>query len=146
MIKILKIKDTIFENFPKKTIIPTEYDENGNPTKFEERYTFNLSLNELKEAVKDTMLWLEKQRLNQIFSKYGYSSLSDVMLYANKQGDTNQAEAQAILDWYTRYDTKVWNFIETLSGYTDIDSLYTLDIRQTEEEIFNQTKATLPPE
>lgn len=146
MIKILKIKDAIYENFQEKTIIPTEYDKNGNPTKFEERYTFNLTLDELKEAVKDTILWLEKQRFNQIFSKYGYISLSDVTLYANKQNDPNQAEAQAILNWYISYDSKIWDFIGTLQKYTDIDSLYALDIRQTEEELFNQTKTTLPPE
>ncbi len=145
MIKILKIGNTIYENFNIKTSVPTAFDENGNPTQFEEKAILNLTLDELKEVVKDTLLWLQKQRLNNVLSAYSYNSFSDVMLYANKQNDPSQQEAKAILSWYLDYDSKIWDYIQNeIPKFTDLDSLYSIDIKAVEEDLYDRTKTALP--
>jgi len=137
MIKILKIdQNTILENFEPVIQEPVEFDQDGNPTKFQERWIIPQDVNQLKAMIKDTLTWLEKQKIQQICDKYGYNGLSDIQFYANQ----NDTEAQQLLDWYQTYDDLIWNWIDNeLPKYTTIDELLALDMKQIEKDLFNQS-------
>ena len=96
-----------------------------------------------KAEIQNQLLELQKQRLNEILDQYGYNSLGDVIFYANQA--TPDPEAQAILAWYQEYDNGIWNWIDIdLQAFTTIDELLQLDMKQVEENIFNQAVAIAP--
>jgi len=106
----------------------------------------NTNLRPIVEAVKVELIKMQKERMRNILDQYGYNSLGDVQLYASQ----NDLEAQQILNWYTNtnsngYDDLIWNWIETqLPQYQTVDELLSIDLRQVEEEIFNQSVQNNP--
>ena len=109
-----------------------------------------VKLNEVvgKEIQKQILL-LEEQRLQEILNKYGYTSLADVMYYAQVQSDE---EAKALLNWYSNsegngYDDLIWDWIDNeLPKYQTIEELLSIDLKQIETQIFEKTKDLLPKE
>ena len=96
---------------------------------------------ELEKEMKNQLLQFEKQRLNQILNQYGYNGLGDVLFYVSQ----NDSEAQALQNWYKAYDDAVWNFIENqIPTYTSLDQLLELNMKQVEQNIFNQSISTNP--
>ncbi len=103
------------------------------------------SLNELKAQKQKELLRLEKQRLNDILDQYSYNGLADVQFYAN----LNDAEAQALLSWYQTYDNLIWSYIDNdLSAFTDIQELLAVDMKNIEQQIYQQSiqQSPLPSE
>ena len=135
MIRIIKLGNLIYENIEPKTI-----DENGN-----EIWNVPNTVPELQTALSDTLVWLEKERVNNILDQYQYNGLADVQFYANQA--TPDTEAQAILNWYQAYDDAIWNYIDNdLQNITNLDDLLALDIKAVEEQIFQNSiqTASLP--
>ncbi len=102
---------------------------------------------ELPQIVKETLLFLKKQREARVFSQYGYDGLDDVIRYAEleKAGIEEGTEAQDLLKWRDEYDNKVWAFVDSLSAKNqeEIEEL-AKDLFAVEEELFNLTKTLLP--
>lgn len=99
---------------------------------------------ELRQKLAGEMKALRSQRINKVLSSpnYAYDSIGDVKFYA----DTGDTDAQAILSWYTTYDTLVWNWIDaTLPSIADTD-LSNVDVSAVEQDLFNQsiTTSSLP--
>ena len=93
---------------------------------------------ELRNKIQKQLLNLEKQRVNDVCSQYGYIDLADVSIYAN-QGDS---EAKAILGWYSTYDDLIWNWIDQILPVTT--DLQNVDVKAVEEDLFNQSIQTNP--
>jgi len=99
-----------------------------------------------REEIQKQLLGLEKQRLQKVLEQYGYNGLADVYVYVSQKDQ----EAKAILSWYTNsngngYDDLIWNWIENeLPKYQTVDELLAIDLKQVEEEIFNQSVQNNP--
>lgn len=136
MLTWIKLGNRVFRNIEAKYI-----DENGN-----EIWNVPNTVPELQKAFSDTLVWLEKRRLNEILDQYGYNSLADVQFYANQ----NDAEAVAILNFYSNtnangYDDLIWNWINnTLPTYTTLEQLLSLDMQAVEEQIYQQAITNNP--
>ncbi len=103
-----------------------------------------LAIEKRRELV-SSLLQLEKQRVQKISDSYGYISLADVSFYANQ----NDEEAKAILDWYQAYDDLIWSYIDNdLSAFTSVDELLAIDMKNIEEQIYQQSiqQSPLPQE
>jgi len=136
MLRVIKLGELIYEN-----VEPRYVDENG-----KEVWIVPNTVSELQKALADTLAWLEKQRLQKVLDSYGYNGLADVYIYASQ----NDTEAQAILSWYTNsngngYDDLIWNWIDTqLPQYQTVDELLSIDLRQVEEQIYQQSVQNNP--
>ncbi len=133
MITIIKLGNLIYENIEAKTI-----DEEGNET-------WNVPNDpvQLRNALSDTLTWLAKQRLERILDEYSYNGLADVQFYANQA--TPDQEAQSILNWYSEYDTQIWSYIDNdLQSITNIEELLQIDMKNIEQQIYEQSIATSP--
>jgi hypothetical protein len=131
MIKIIKLGNLIYENIEAKTI-----DENGN-----EVWNVPNDIAQLKNALSDTLAWLEKQRLQEVLDKYQYNGLADVQFYVSQ----NDTEAQDILNWYRVYDDLIWQYINNdLPAIATLDELLQLDMKAIEEQIFDQSTQDAP--
>ena len=101
-----------------------------------------------QQQLQKQLLNLEKQRINQILDQYGYNGLADVQFYANQT--TPDPEAQAILTFYSNangngYDDLIWDWItNTLPTYKTLKKLLSLDMKQVEQQIFDQAVANNP--
>ena len=96
---------------------------------------------ELIKVAQDTILFLQRQRLQEILSQYGYNSLGDVNFYVSR----NDTEAQAIANWYEAYDTEVWNYIDSLNTKTKSQILADLqDMIAVEDQLFQSSIGTAP--
>jgi len=108
--------------------------------------SFTYEIPNLRELIEKELLNMEKRRIQKILDSYGYNSLGDLQVYASQ----NDQEAKAILSWYTNsngngYDDLIWNWIENeLPKYQTVDELLSVDLRQVEEEIFNQSVQNNP--
>ena len=105
----------------------------------------NCVFQKIKEQKKKEILQFEKQRLNQILDQYSYNGLADIQFYASQ----NDTEAQAILNWYQTYDNLIWSYIDNdLSAFTDIQELLAIDMKNIEEQIYQQSiqQSPLPQE
>ena len=132
MIRLIKLGNLIYENIEAKTIDPKTNQEIWNVPN---------TVSQLEKAFADTLLWLEKQRINQICDQYGYNGLADVQFYASQ----NDEEAKAILDWYQAYDDGIWTYIDnTLPTIATLKELLVLDMKAIEKQIFDQAVATAP--
>ncbi|WP_297452598.1 hypothetical protein [Persephonella sp.] len=92
---------------------------------------------ELKAKIQGQLTQLEEDRLKLILKKSGYNEV-DILFYAN-QGDS---EAKGILDWYSTYDTLIWNWIDQILPV--IKDLQSVDVKAVEEDLFNQSVKTNP--
>ncbi|WP_457635771.1 hypothetical protein [Persephonella sp.] len=102
-------------------------------------------LNELKTQRQKELLQIEKTRVQKILDNYGYISLADVQFYASQ----NDTEAQALLSWYQTYDSLIWSYIDNdLSAFTDIQELLAVDMKNIEQQIYQQSieQSPLPQE
>jgi len=103
----------------------------------------------LRKEIKRRLLANEIKRVKEVLSDYGYTSLADVMYYAQVQNDE---EAKALLNWYSNsegngYDDLIWNWIDNeLPKYQSVEELLSLDLKQIETQIFEKTKDLLPKE
>jgi len=136
MIRILKLGNIIYENFEPKQLIPV-YDEDGNIVDYQEVWTIPTDIDTLKQAVIDTLIWLEKQRVNKILERFGYLSMADVLFYAQDPDSPHYEEAKMLMERYKEYDNAIWEFIENLNPRS-IDDLLELDLIQIEESVFNR--------
>jgi len=105
----------------------------------------NCVFQKIKEQKKKEILNSESNRVNQIVSKYEYLSLADVQFYANQ----NDAEAQSLLAWYQTYDNLIWSYIDNdLSAFTSVEELLAVDMKNIEEQIYQQSiqQSPLPQE
>ncbi len=103
-----------------------------------------LAIEKRRELV-SSLLQLEKQRLQNICDQYAYNGLADVQFYASQ----NDQEAQAILNWYQSYDDLIWSYIDNdLSAFTDFEELLQIDMKNIEEQIYQQSiqQSPLPQE
>lgn len=123
MIKLLKIGNAIYENYELITLKPTEFDENGNPTKFEEVYTIDLQ--NLREYIKDTVLWYAKILIERTLNQKHYHSLGDVLIYK----ENNDEEAVKLYNWYLNFENLVWNWLENEFPNISDDELLNIDIK-----------------
>ena len=146
MIKVIKLGNKLYRNFNPVTYEPIAFDEQGNPTQFQEKNLLPSTQTELAQIVMETMLVLARDRLRNVLETYGYNSLGDVQLYASQ----NDPEAQAILNFYTNansngYDDLLWNYIDSLATMT-VDQLMAdlQDLMAVEESIFQQAVANNP--
>ena len=116
MIEILKVGNAIYENFEEKVHIPTAFYENGEPTNFElvPNSVIPQTENELRQAIKDTVLWLANRKINQFLTQHGYYSFGDLLFYAQQ----NVQEAVDLLNRYRNFDSAIWAFIDSLSMKT----------------------------
>ena len=131
MLRIIKLGNLIYENIEAKTI-----DENGN-----EIWNIPNTAPELQKAFSDTLVWLESQRLKDLSSLYSYNGLADIDFYARRK----DKEAKSLLDWYEAYDDAIWNWIDNeLPKITDLEQLLKLDMKQIEEQIFQQSIEASP--
>jgi len=83
----------------------------------------------------DFITQVEKNRVVDVLSEYGYIDLGDVN-YWHLQ-DPNDPEPKGLLEWYKAYDDAYWSIIE---DNPDIDPLI------ADMEAFNKTKNLLPQE
>ena len=95
----------------------------------------------IKEQKQKEILSLEKGRVRKILDSYGYISLADIQFYASQ----NDEEAQAILNWYQTYDDLIWSYIDNdLSAFTNLDELLAVDMKNIEEQIYQQSIQIAP--
>ena len=105
-----------------------------NPETFE--VDENCVFRKIKKRKEKELLQFEKQRLQKVCDEYGYNGLADVQFYASQ----NDQEAQAILSWYQAYDDLIWSYIDNdLSAFTDLDELLAIDMKNIEEQIYQQS-------
>ena len=141
MIRIIKLGELVYENIEPVVQEAVAFDEEGNPTQFQERWVVPNDVAELSKAIADTLVWLAGQRLKDILNKYSYYSLGDVQFYASQ----NDTEAQALLDWYKAYDDLIWSWIDNdLPNYQTVEELLQIDLKALEEDLFNQSVQTSP--
>ncbi|HCB69333.1 MAG TPA: hypothetical protein DEP48_03135 [Persephonella sp.] len=131
MIRIIKLGNTIYENIEAK-----EIDGQGN-----EIWNVPNDVVQLKKALSDTLAWLAKQRVNSILDQYQYNGLADVQIYASQ----NDQEAQTLLDWYSTYDNLIWSYIDNdLAAFQTVDELLQIDMKNIEQQIYEQSIQTSP--
>lgn len=123
MIKLLKVGNTIYENYELKQFMPIEFDEEGNPTKFEEVYIIDIQ--NLRNYIEDTVLWYAKIIVERKLNEMHYYSLEDVLIYRDK----NIQEAIDLYNWYINFDNLVWNWIENVLPNTPDNELQDIDIK-----------------
>ena len=102
-------------------------------------------LQEKKQEKQEELLSFEKQRVQKVCDEYGYNGLADVQLYTSQ----NDEEAKAILAWYSTYDDLIWSYIDNdLSAFTDIQELLAVDMKNIEQQIYQQSiqQSPLPQE
>lgn len=93
--------------------------------------TGEIDLTKLKDYVKDTIIWLEKEKVQKKLSEKGFYSISDVLVYKSK-GDI---DAEELYEWYISFDSKVWDWIENeLSNKTN-EELLEIDLKALVETI-----------
>ncbi len=98
-------------------------------------------LPQAKTELEQQLLQHQKQRLQKILNDYGYIDLSDAQFYANQ----NDEEAKAILNWYSTYDDLIWQYIDNdLQEFTNIEELLQIDMKNIEQQIYEQSIATSP--
>jgi len=129
--KILKVEGDVLIDFEPKQLVPTSYDEQGNPTEFQELYVFNPT--KLKDYVKDTILWLTKEKIQKELSKRGFYGIGDLLAYK----DRNDAEAVELYEWYIAFDTAVWDWIENTLPQLNNEELMQIDLKALIEELGN---------
>ncbi len=144
MIRVLKIGNLIYENFEPKILVPTKYDENGNPIEFREELVefFPKTQKELAKAIADTLSYLEFKRLQEVLDQYGYKDLGDVQYWHSQ--DPDDPEPKGLLEWYSAYDDAIWEEIDNLQNKT-FEELKDYDPVAVENQIFERTKEKLPP-
>jgi len=114
MIEILVVNNAVYENIEEQIyVFPEAADEN----------TENLQLikipnpiiptdaETLRKAIKDTVLYLAKQRIQKFLFENGYHDLGDLFYYAQQ----NDEEAQELLHRYQMFDSFIWDFLDTLN-------------------------------
>jgi len=135
MYKYLKVGDDIYLNTTGVEERLVGFDENGNPI-VDVKNILPDSYQELQKVLMDTLLYLERARLQKVLEQYGYNGLSDVQFYVSQ----NDAEAQSILSWYQAYDDAIWNYIDSLMNKTKAEILNDLkDVPAIEEQIYQQS-------
>jgi len=121
------------------------FDENGEPILKEERVIPDTE-EELVKLIERTILRLKKKREEEIFDRYGYDGLDDVMRYAEleKAGVEQGDEAQKLLLWRDEYDTQVWSYIDGLQTKTKEELKQDIqDLVAVEGDIFNKSVQTV---
>ena len=105
----------------------------------------NCVFQKIKEQKREEILRFEKQRVQKVCDEYGYNGLADIQLYASQ----NDTEAKTILAWYSAYDDLIWSYIDNdLSAFTDIQELLAVDMKNIEQQIYQQSieQSPLPQE
>ncbi len=140
MVRILKVGNLFVENFPAVELVEVGQDQNGNPI-LEERQNLPQTEEELREAIKDTILYLQRRRMEKIYDEYEYNGLSDIQVYAQQ----NDSEAQALLSLYLDYDNGIWAYIDSLQNKTYEELLQdAYDLYAIEERIYQQSLQNNP--
>ncbi|WP_456400119.1 hypothetical protein [Persephonella sp.] len=94
-----------------------------------------------KTEIQKKLLQLQKQRLQNILDQYGYNGLADVQFYASQ----NDHEAQTLLNWYSTYDNLLWSYIDNdLAAFTSVDELLQIDMKNIEQQIYEQSIQASP--
>lgn len=122
MIKFLKVENTIYENFEMKQVLPTEEG-------YQEVYVFNPV--KLKDYVKDTVIFLAKEKTNKKLSEKGFYSIGDVSVYK----DRNDQDAIELYEWYISFDTTVWDWIENTLPELSQEELLKIDLKSLVENL-----------
>lgn len=54
-------------------------------------------------------------------------------------------EAQTLLDWYSTYDNLIWSYIDNdLAAFQTVDELLQIDMKNIEQQIYEQSIQTSP--
>ena len=101
------------------------------------------TLQEAQTRKQKELLALQKQRIQNTLDQYGYLSLGDIQFYTNQA--TPDQEAVALLNWYSAYDDLIWQYIDNdLAAFTSVDELLQIDMKNIEQQIYEQSITTSP--
>lgn len=128
--KILKVEDEVLIDFEPKRWVPISYDEQGNPVEFQEVYVIDIT--KMKDYVKDTLIWLAKNKVQQKLDAEGFYSVGDLIAYKTKD-----ETAKVLFDWYYNFDGKVWDWIENVLPTKTNEELLEIDLKALIEEFAN---------
>ena len=114
MIEVLVVNGIVYENIEEQIyVFPEAVDENTEnlqPIKIPNPI-IPTDAETLRKAIKDTVLYLAKQRIQKFLFENGYHDLGDLFYYAQQ----NDEEAQELLHRYQMFDSFIWNFLDTLN-------------------------------
>ena len=146
MIKIIKVGENIYENIEEKVLEPTQFDQEGNPTAFQEvpNPLLPQDLQSLKQAFVDTILWLGNKRVKEELTKRDWLDYGDVLESAMDTNDPDNAEAKQIQNWYKAYYTEIDKIVQTINGKQRIDTLLQLDLKALEKQAFQNAIQVAP--
>lgn len=140
MVRILRNEKLAFEA-ALQSIEEVKAIFNSLKEKDKEYGKFNYQIEGLKELIQNQLLHLQKQRVKNIYSQYGYLNLADIQYYASQ----NDQEAKALISWYQAYDDAIWDYIDNdLQAITDLEQLLNLKLETIEEELFKNSTKTAP--
>jgi len=115
MIEVLVVNGVVYENIEEQIyVFPeviNENTENLQPTEIPNPI-IPTDAESLRKVIKDTVLYLAKQRIQKFLSENGYHDLGDLYYYAQQ----NDAEAQELLNRYQTFDSSLWDFLNTLDN------------------------------
>jgi hypothetical protein len=66
MIKLIKIGNLIYRNIEPKVLVPVQFNEEGFPVKYKEKWVIPNDVKELKFCILDTLGWLVDQKIQRI--------------------------------------------------------------------------------
>jgi len=114
MIEVLVVNGVVYENIEEQIyVFPEAVDENTEnlqPIKIPNPI-IPTDAETLRKAIKDTVLYLAKQRIQKFLFENGYHDLGDLFYYAQQ----NDEEAQELLHRYQMFDSFIWDFLDTLN-------------------------------
>ena len=114
MIEVLVVDGVVYENIEEQIyVFPEVVDENTEnlqPIKIPNPI-IPTDAETLRKAIKDTVLYLAKQRIQRFLFENGYHDLGDLYYYAQQ----NDEEAQELLYRYQIFDSFIWDFLDTLN-------------------------------
>jgi len=96
----------VFEDLTAKDVSKLYIDDGEIKVKDEQTL-----VSEKKEEVKKLLIDKVEKFITKVLREHGYYSLGDLLIYAQ----SGSREAIELLSWYKQFDTKVWDFIETLT-------------------------------
>jgi len=105
MIRILKIGEVIYENFEEKTYVAVDFDEEGNPTKFQEVWTIPTDLEALKSVAIDTIKWLANVELRK--TDWVAIKCAELKVDPAEEYSDVVTKRQAIRDWSNKKEQEV---------------------------------------
>jgi len=141
MIGIIKIGNAIYERIEPKVVIPTKFDENGNPIEFEERWAIPELANEetARKCFIDTLNWLtDRYFYAEAKTRGDYLNMGEI-IYDAQAGDPDATFLKALYDAVWAKEEELEKQLEEMT----LDQLLELDLEAWAREAYDQVKADL---